>query len=893
MAPLDLLNQKLGHFEILSELGRGGMGVVYKARQTTLNRIVALKVLPPELSLDANYIARFEREAQNAARLEHANIIPIYEVGEANNMHYIAMRYIDGETLREVMQREGAMRTERAIELLTPICAALDYAHNNQVIHRDIKPSNIMISRDGTLYLADFGLAREMGATSGLTVTGMVMGTPDYMSPEQAQGLPNIGPPTDIYAMGIILYQMLTGNLPFESSTPMGMVSARVMYAPKPPTDFRSDIPPEVEDVVMQTLARKPEARYQRAGEMIRQLRRAVNLSTPAQGVPTYAFPPDQISHPHTPTPMPYVGHPPTPYSHPPTPHSHPSTPQRHPPTPQSHPPTPQSHPPTPQGYTPTAYSPPTPLPSPASGPAPKSDRKRGPGLFIGLGIGGGLLLIVIVAAVSFIVSFSNNTASNLIRPPTSAATTPADELAASGDSDVARLLQEGTEALQRRGGMDDAITAYQQVLEREPDNVTALSQLAFIHSLRFHYKRTEELARAAIDADPKAAFAYVVLADALDDHRETFDEARDALNQAITLAPDLSFAYAIRAETRAGLAHDTNDNEMLQQAIADADRAIELANNEDNLMKALAHSARGSVYNHEYLMTEDQTKLTLAVEEFNKAIGLQNQIAYFAARLGDFYNQQARDDLDRGREEEAKQKFDLAVQKFQEALTIDPSYAHAHNGLGWNAFYRDDYARALEEFDRAIAIDPANVDAFFGKNAVYRNQDPPNYEMAIDVLNQAAAVAPQNDQVLSWMGWTYLDQGEVGAATEQFRQALQLNPNSAEAHSGLGWAAYRQNDYEEAETHFRRVLELAPNSAEAHTALGWSLGFQHKYAEAERHLRRAIELSPSNLDAYLGLASVLEETDRPDEARQMYEKVLELDPDNQNARSGVERVSQ
>ncbi|NJN67395.1 MAG: tetratricopeptide repeat protein, partial [Chloroflexaceae bacterium] len=525
--------------------------------------------------------------------------------------------------------------------------------------------------------------------------------------------------------------------------------------------------------------------------------------------------------------------------------------------------------PPTPYDHTPSTGARP-----PVATPAPPEKRQWG--LWIGLGVVGVLLLLVVVgASLGLLIAFSDDSddSDNAPTPvavePTAAPPATTEPLVPSsaspvvgpayGDPETARLLQTGEESLQRRGGMDDAIAAYEQVLEREPANVTALSQLAFIHSLRFQYEQAEELARTAIDADPQAAFAHVILADTLDDRRETFDLAWDAVSRAIELDPDLSFAYAIRAEMVANRAYDTADYEDLQRAITDAEQAIELAANEDNLMKALAHSSRGIVYRYEYWITDDQTKLTLAVEEFNKAIGLQNQIAYFTSSLGNFYNEQGSHDLDQGREAEAYQKLDLAVQKFQEALAIDQSYAIAYNGLGWNAFYREDYAGALEAFEEAVTMDPSNIDAFLGKNLVYRFQSPPDYDQAIEVLNQAAAVAPQNDQVFSWMGWTYLNQETMEAAAEQFRHAIELNPNSADAHRGLGWAAYRQSHYDEAEPHFRR----------------------------------AIELDPSNYEPYLGLGYVLEETNRPDEAREMFEQTLELDPENENALLGLERLDE
>src|SRR5215213_5335851 len=279
MTDINLLGRTLGPFEIISELGRGGMAVVYKARQADLERTVALKILPPELSIDKSYLARFLQEARSAAALEHPHIMPIYAVGAAEGINYIAMKFIAGQTLKDIVQERGALSIADAAIMLDQVADALDYAHSRGVIHRDIKPSNMMTDRNGWVYLTDFGLARG-GNTGGLTITGTVMGTPEYMSPEQAQGLATIGPPTDIYALGVVLYELLTGQMPFQADTPMGMLVARLQYAPRPPRDYRGDLPMPVEDVIMRVLARKPEARYATAKELIAALKSAAGLST-------------------------------------------------------------------------------------------------------------------------------------------------------------------------------------------------------------------------------------------------------------------------------------------------------------------------------------------------------------------------------------------------------------------------------------------------------------------------------------------------------------------------------------------------------------------------------------------------------------------------------------
>jgi Tol biopolymer transport system component/serine/threonine protein kinase len=284
MDQLSLVGQQLGKFYIEAELGRGAMGIVFRARDD-LDRTVALKVLPPELTVDQSYVERFKREAKSAANLHHPHIITIYEVGQIDKLHYISMFFIEGETLTNVMQREGAMSAGRVADLLEPVAQALDRAHSSGIIHRDIKPSNIMISQDHTIYLTDFGLARSADPAAMATAAGMVLGTPEYMSPEQAQGLSEIGPSTDIYALGIVAYQMLSGALPFSGETTMMTLFARLKQPPRPLSELRADIGPAVEAAVMKALELEPQNRYAQASELIAALRAAAT-GEPAQPAP-------------------------------------------------------------------------------------------------------------------------------------------------------------------------------------------------------------------------------------------------------------------------------------------------------------------------------------------------------------------------------------------------------------------------------------------------------------------------------------------------------------------------------------------------------------------------------------------------------------------------------
>ena len=228
--------KKIGKYEILKEIGRGGFAVVYKARDPDLDRTVALKVLAPHLSWDPTFAQRFRREAQATANLRHPHIVTVHEVGEAEGQLYIAMAHLPGQTLAEMLKAEGAMSPNRALPILEQVADTLDYAHQQGVIHRDVKPSNIMVEeteRGPRATLMDFGLVKALESSESLTSAGTILGSPEYMAPEQADPdrESEIGPATDRYALGVVAYQVLTGRVPFPGSTP----STLVAHIQKPP----------------------------------------------------------------------------------------------------------------------------------------------------------------------------------------------------------------------------------------------------------------------------------------------------------------------------------------------------------------------------------------------------------------------------------------------------------------------------------------------------------------------------------------------------------------------------------------------------------------------------------------------------------------------------------
>jgi len=254
-------------YRLSGHLARGGMADVYEAEDTLLNRPVAVKILHTNFASDSAFVARFRREAQAAANLNHPNIVAIYDWGQEDNTYYMVMELISGRTLREIMKSEGPLLPRRAAEITAEAAAALTVAHQAGVYHRDIKPGNIMITQDGAVKVTDFGIARALDDSEELTRTGAVIGTATYFSPEQAQGLP-ADERSDVYSLGIVLYEMLTGRPPFTGESPVAVAYQHVSEYALPPDQVNPDVPPDLAAIVEKAMAKEPVERYQTADEL-------------------------------------------------------------------------------------------------------------------------------------------------------------------------------------------------------------------------------------------------------------------------------------------------------------------------------------------------------------------------------------------------------------------------------------------------------------------------------------------------------------------------------------------------------------------------------------------------------------------------------------------------
>ena len=276
---LNLISALEARYQVLKELGRGGMGIVFQAHDKQLNEQVALKIISPMLSSDPEALARFKREVSSARRISHANIIRIYDIGETNGLHFVSMEFFPGQNLKEYIRSSGALSLIQGSHIVLQICEGLEAAHWQRIIHRDLKSQNILIGSTGNVKIIDFGLARP-AYMEDMTATGLILGTPEYMAPEQISGKKS-DERADIYSFGIILYEIFTGRLPFRGESAISVGFQQVRDEPPPPRQVNPQIPEELERIILKALQKDPNQRYATITDLRQDFQKLVQSSTP------------------------------------------------------------------------------------------------------------------------------------------------------------------------------------------------------------------------------------------------------------------------------------------------------------------------------------------------------------------------------------------------------------------------------------------------------------------------------------------------------------------------------------------------------------------------------------------------------------------------------------
>ena len=306
----------MGQYIIEAQIGTGGMATVYKAHHAKLDRYVAVKIMHPAFLEDPTFQARFQREARIIANLDHPHIVPVYDFDDHGKQPYLIMKFIEGQTLKQVIRSDDGISSQQALIIMQKIGDALTYAHQKGILHRDVKPSNIIIDANGEPYLMDFGLARIAQAGESTMSTDMMLGTPQYISPEQAQGKTDLTSATDIYSFGIVLYELIVGRVPFVGESTYAIVHDHI-YSPLPlPSDINPDISPEIEAILLKALSKNPDERYETPNALIEDYAHALSGTnkgtiaqhakiSPQENVPNIVAPPTPVPPPPSAIPSP------------------------------------------------------------------------------------------------------------------------------------------------------------------------------------------------------------------------------------------------------------------------------------------------------------------------------------------------------------------------------------------------------------------------------------------------------------------------------------------------------------------------------------------------------------------------------------------------------------
>jgi serine/threonine protein kinase/tetratricopeptide (TPR) repeat protein len=869
-----LIGQELGGYRIISQVGKGGMATVYKAFQPSLDRYVALKVMPPFYAQeDETFIKRFKREAQSIAKLRHPNILLVIDFGEHDGLIYIVMEFVDAGTLKDRLGKP--MPLDQAVKIFDQVASALDYAHMQGLVHRDVKPSNILLPKPDWPLLTDFGLAKIVGG-SHLTITGTIAGTPAYMSPEQGQG-ESVDARSDIYSLGIVLYEMMTGCVPYEAETPMAVVVKHIIEPLPLPTTKNSDLPESIERVILKALAKNPDDRYQRATTFAQAFKDAVSNSITmpsekptvrggaqldAQGLTVVEgkietqeegikkdipepSPLDQVALEATEVePPPKIAEPSINVESPAQEISAPS---------------------------PGVVSPPT------------KERLKGlfqqkPWLKWFIPAGGAATLICVVGLV---VAF-------LVIPG----------LRGSGETPTE---------------IPSPLTAEEHFMQGQNLFDSGDPQAAIIEY------------QAAMDQGIEGFEIYFSLADAFKE-ADRLDDALGMIDRVIQIGSEESWVHEKAGWFYKGI----GDN---YQAIAQFERALELNPDAVDFIEGLAESyqAVGEYQKAEEILAQSNKpgdhedpqfheeqgweflskgQFPEAEEAFRKAIDLDPGLVSAWEGLADVYWYQ--------------NEYDLAIDTLNTASTVNEAYAPFYENLGWLYWEIGNLNQAEVAFNKARFLDTTLDGAWQGLAEVYLEKG--ELDLAIDVIETAIESNPESDSLYEKAGYLYWERGDLDQAIAKLEKAITIAPDTSYAYHTLSDIYYEMGNEGQALAELERALDVNPNRPDIHEAIGQLLLEWEQYEDAIVSFNQAIHLEPENGWTYLSLAFAYQSTDRRDaavealdnaerysfndpyllegigwqfsemgnceRALELFQRVLDIDPTNEGAPEGIASCS-
>jgi tetratricopeptide (TPR) repeat protein len=860
--------QTFGRYTIEKKLGEGGMGIVYLSIDPGLNRRVAIKVITSD---DQEMLERFQREAQAVAKLKHPNIVQVYEAGTIDKKPYFTMDYIEGFSLEKLAQSRTPELFPKIARVILQTASALQYAHSRGIIHRDIKPANILIDKSGKAFITDFGLAKQLtGVGRSLTISGTVIGTPEYMSPEQAQGKKDqMDQLSDIFSLGATLYYCLTGQPPFQSQELFEVLSKVVYEDPPLPGAIVRIVPKDLETICLKCMEKDKSRRYQSVAELAEDLRRYLS------GEPVAAQRASTISKiwrrvkKNKPAAAGIA-----------------------------------------LGLAVTCAAGIIWLYSSAqtAGKAAKY-LKEAQGLYYEYKYEEALAVCEKVLELSPL---------NI----------EADELKEECLRAIKKKASEGKmtkEELERRTkttalldrarslvDVEDKRKLAKQALEIDPDCSDAYLVIALTYKAEKDYNRAYEYFTKAINTSPNPAYVYYERAiitadifnrpkDALPDFKKVIeldpnsymgyysngvgemamgnlDKAIDHLNRAIKLKPNYTSAYLAR-----GLAYSKKND--LDRAISDCDKAIELKPDE-----AYFYYNRGVIYG-------DKEKHEEAIADYTKAIELNPQYVFAYNNRGTAYielkdyNAAITDlskaiDLDpkdplhhynRGRAFHEWGHYDFAMVDFSKAIELDPNESGFYHSRGLSYLSMKDYDNTIRDLTRAIELNPSFAAAYFNRALAYhkKNEDI----SAIADLNRAIELDPKDANAYFSRGNAYDGIGEYVKAIDDYNRAIKLNPNKAELYNNRAGTYLNMKDYDLAIADCTKAIKLGPQLAMPYRNRGKAYFAKGDYARTIADYTKAIGLEPQYAPNYNCRADAYLNAKDYDRAIADYTIVIQLTP--------------
>ena len=832
-----------GRYEILSVLGQGGMGAVYKARDRELDRLIALKVIRPELATDPAILLRFKQELILSRNITHKNVVRIFDLGEADGIRFISMEYIDGEDLRTILRRDGKFTPKDAISVVEQVCRALDSAHTEGVIHRDLKPQNIMRDRHGRIVVMDFGLARSLG-DSGLTQTGALVGTLEYMLPEQAMGS-TLDQRSDIFSVGLIFFELLTGKAPYEADTAIASLMKRTREDARSVSDVDASVPRSLSAVVSRCLEREPANRYHSAVELLQQLTTwEANPNISAEQLSK------MISHPIV--------------------HR-------------------------------SRFN--------LDLPGKSWMWISGAVLMIVLAIFAGRTLLnrgvttggeiaqgipslkqgKYVAILPLKIVGDQKTLGYVgdgIQEALAAklfqlkeihlASADAVEKAAAKDLPLSKLAHElgvnlvlqgsvqgNSDKLRVTLSLDDASTGKRLWSGEFPgapgDVLTLEDQIYGTVASALALKPTDE-EQARVGAHPtenvKAYDLYLQGRNTLRNghSQDAYRQAVGLFEQAIEKDPRFALAYTGLADSSIRMYGETKDSVWAQKATMAAQQAEGMSNNLPEV-----HLALGSVY-------ATTGRNTQAVTELNRALELAPNSDEAYRNLGDAYNHSG--------------QSDLAIATFQKAVAANPYNFENHIFLGNAYFGLGDNAKALPEFQKVIEIASDNPLGYEGIGNVYLREG--KWSEAIPQYEKALTITPDSP-TYSNLGTAYFWLKQYDKSTAMYEKAVAMTPNNEEFLGNLG-DAYRWSGHsDKASDAYAKAISLAfkelqvnPHSATIMGDLGLLYAKKGDAPNAVQYTDQARAISPDDVQLIYSEAQVKTLIGKPEEALKSLKLALE-----------------